>query len=209
MRKLLSLILLSPLLVGAFEFTAKVVGVTDGDTITVLRQSTQHKIRLMHIDAPEGHQAFGVKSKQALSNKVFGKVVTIRWAEHDRYKRILDEVYISKRHINAEMVTEGMAWHYKQYSKDKGIAQSELKARAAKTGLWADKNAIAPWDFRRGGAVKQPNNPAANNAVFVTATGKKYHREGCRFLSKSKIPIPLQRAIKAYGACSKCAPPTK
>mgnify|MGYP001131835056 FL=1 len=71
-------ILLLALTAQAFEFTGKVVGVTDGDTLTVLYQGKkQYKIRLQHIDCPESAQDFGTKAKQALSKKVFGKVVTI------------------------------------------------------------------------------------------------------------------------------------
>ncbi len=58
--------------------TGKVVGVSDGDTITVLDASNQqHKIRLDGIDAPESNQDFGARAKQSLSDLVFGKTVTV------------------------------------------------------------------------------------------------------------------------------------
>ena len=64
------------------------MGVTDGDTITVLLESKkQYKIRLQHIDCPETRQSFGSKAKQFLSQKVFGKNVTVKWDEMGRYKR--------------------------------------------------------------------------------------------------------------------------
>lgn len=48
------------------------VGVPDGDTITVLDAlKHQQKIRLSGIDAPEGGQAFGNRSKEALSDCAF------------------------------------------------------------------------------------------------------------------------------------------
>ena len=68
----------------AFEFSGKVVGVSDGDTITVLYGKKQYKIRLLHIDCPESSQAFGTKAKQALSSKIFGKTVTVKWKEKDQ-----------------------------------------------------------------------------------------------------------------------------
>ena len=43
--------------------------------------------------------------------------------------------------------------------------------------------------------------------VYVTRTGKKYHRDGCRFLSRSKIPMSLKEAAARYGPCSVCRPP--
>jgi len=94
----------------ANQLAGKVVGVTDGDTITVLDgANTQYKIRLAGIDAPERGQVFGTKSKQALSDKVFGKQVRVDWTEHDRYQRIIGEVYVGDRWINLELVQEGWA----------------------------------------------------------------------------------------------------
>ena len=121
---------------SAFEFTGKVVGVTDGDTITVLLESKkQYKVRLQHIDCPESRQPFGFKAKQFLSQKVFGKNVTVKWDKMDRYKRILGNVYLGKEWVNLELVKEGLAWHYKFYSKDKTMAAAETKAKAAKLGI--------------------------------------------------------------------------
>ena len=146
MKQFLLLTLLLAFTASAFEFTVKVVSVADGDTITVLAEGNkqQHKIRFQHIDCPESTQAFGAKAKQALSEKVFGKTVTVKWKEMDRYKRILGDVYLDQRWINAEMVQNGMAWHYKFYSKDATIAAAETKARAAKLGIWSQANPTPP-----------------------------------------------------------------
>ena len=43
--------------------------------------------------------------------------------------------------------------------------------------------------------------------VYVTKSGKKYHRDGCGALKKSKIAISLEEAEKSYAPCSKCNPP--
>ena len=138
MKQVLLLTLLLAFTASAFEFTGKVVGVTDGDTITVLYQGNkQYKIRLQHIDCPEAAQDFGSKAKKALSAKVFGQVVTIKWDEMDRYKCTLGDVYIDKRWINLELVSECMAWHYKYYSKYATMAVAEIMARAAKLGIWS------------------------------------------------------------------------
>ena len=146
MKPALLLTLLLTLTASAFEFTGKVVGVTDGDTITVLAEGNkQYKVRLQHIDCPETRQPFATKGKQSLSSKMFGKIVTVKWDEMDRYKRILGEVYIGKRWINVELVSEGMACHYKFFSKDKTMAAAETKARAAKLGIWSQPNPTAPW----------------------------------------------------------------
>ncbi|MGB0587873.1 MAG: thermonuclease family protein [Limisphaerales bacterium] len=196
----------------AFEFNGKVIAVADGDTVTVLYNGNQqHKIRLLHIDCPESTQPFGTKAKTTLSGKIFGKTVTVKWTEMDKYKRILGDIYFGKRWINQEMVQEGMAWHYKFFSKDATIAAAETKAKASKLGVWSQANPVAPWDFRRGGGASNrgpPEKGTANTQVFITATGKKYHREGCRSLAKSKFASTLAKAKSAgLGPCKVCNPP--
>ena len=196
---------------SAFEFTGKVVSVADGDTITVLYGKKEYKIRFQHIDCPESSQAFGTKAKQVLSNKVFGKTVTVRWTEKDRYERILGDIHIGQRWINAEMVNEGMAWHYKFFSKDATIAAAQTKAKAGKVGLWSQPDPVAPWEFRRkksSTSKAPPQKGTATTKVFTTKSGKKYHRDGCNSLSKSKFATLLSKVKAAgYAPCKSCNPP--
>ena len=51
------------------------------------------------------------------------------------------------------------------------------------------------------------NDDTQGVMVYVTRTGKKYHRASCSYLSKSKIPISLSEARGQYGSCSRCRPP--
>jgi len=132
-----------------------VVGVQDGDTITVLDSSNEnHRIRLQGIDAPEKGQAFGSKSGQTLSQAVFDRVVTVEWSKHDRYGRIVGKVLLDGHDICVEQVSAGMAWHYKYYQDEQTLedrklyAEVEDSARSAKLGLWIDPDPIPPWDFR-------------------------------------------------------------
>jgi endonuclease YncB( thermonuclease family) len=134
----------------------RVVGVADGDTVTVLdAQKKQHRIRLVGIDAPESKQAFGQKSKDQLARWVHGQEVRIEHTKTDRYNRILGKVWLEDRDINLAMIEAGMAWYYKQFSRDLTPAdrnlyeQAELAARQQQLGLWADADPQAPWDFRR------------------------------------------------------------
>jgi len=77
------------LALNAHAFTGKVVGVSDGDTITVLRDRTQVKVRLLEIDAPEKAQAFGAKSKESLSEMCFGKTAAQDQRRLDYFPRKL------------------------------------------------------------------------------------------------------------------------
>ena len=143
------------LAIQAATLVGKVVGISDGDTIKVLDSNkTEHKIRLMGIDAPEKSQAFGSASKQALSNYIYQREVTVEYKKKDRYQRILGKVVLDKQDICLTMISDGMAWHYKDYEKEQSkidrdlYRQAELKAREAKIGLWQDSKAIEPSSFR-------------------------------------------------------------
>lgn len=138
-------------------FSATVVGIADGDTVTVLDSAKrQHKIRLMGTDAPEKDQAFGNRSKQSLSTLAHGQTVSVEWSKTDRYGRLVGKLLSAKgTDINLEQVKRGMAWHYKDYQREQSpedrvsYAAAEEEARESRRGLWADPNPIAPWQFRR------------------------------------------------------------
>ncbi len=68
----------------AADFTGRVVGVSDGDTITVLSKGKPERIRLHGIDCHEKRQAFGNRAKQFTSALVFGKTVTVQVMDRDR-----------------------------------------------------------------------------------------------------------------------------
>lgn len=134
----------------AETISAKVVGVADGDTLTVLIDGrTQLKVRLLEIDAPENRQAFGNRSKQSLSDMCFGKQARVESSGIDRYGRTLGRVYCAGVDSNAEQVKRGMAWVYDRYVKDRSLYAVQESARGARVGLWADVNPIPPWEFRR------------------------------------------------------------
>jgi micrococcal nuclease len=136
---------------AAYPFTieGQVVAITDGDTIKVLRDQKQYKIRLNGIDAPEKAQAFGQKSKAYLSSLVFGKNVSVIVRDTDRYGRYVGDVMLDGRSANAAMVAAGLAWFYAAYSKDQSLARLEREARAQRLGLWADTAPTPPWKYRR------------------------------------------------------------
>jgi endonuclease YncB( thermonuclease family) len=157
LRKLLALAMLFISCgLSAATIQGKVVGVADGDTLTLLdANNTQHKIRLQGIDAPEKAQAFGLKSKQVLHKLVHSKHVTVEFQKKDKYGRTVGKVVLNGLDVCLEQIKFGMAWHYKQYQSEQPnddletYAQAELTARAQALGLWKDKSTIPPWEFRR------------------------------------------------------------
>lgn len=139
-----------------------VVGVTDGDTITVLDATrNQHKIRLAGIDAPESGQPFGQRSRQYLASIAFQKRVAVEWAKRDRYGRIVGKVLVNGNDVNVRLVQAGLAWHYKAYQKEQSssdamlYADAESEAREQRLGLWRDARPVPPWEWRK--AKKGPS----------------------------------------------------
>lgn len=126
-----------------------VVGVADGDTLTVLDGQQQIKVRMAEIDAPEKKQPFGARSKQSLSDMCFGKQAEIRAQARDRYGRTVARVTCAGVDANAEQVRRGLAWVYRQYARDKALYVLEDEARADRRGLWADSDPTPPWEWRR------------------------------------------------------------
>jgi endonuclease YncB( thermonuclease family) len=135
--------------------TGEVVAVADGDTITVLSEGVQHKIRLLGIDAPEKSQAFGNQSKQSLADMVFRKTVAVEYNKRDKYNRIVGKVLLEDNDLNIEQIKRGLAWHYKKYEKEQELADRSIYANEEyiasqdKRGLWAEPKHIPPWEFRK------------------------------------------------------------
>ena len=136
----------------AEDFTGKVVSITDGDTVTILTDNKQTKVRLAEIDTPEKNQPYGKKAKKALSDFIFGKTVRIEVDTIDRYGRVVGKIFLNDLNINKEMVKAGHAWVYDKYAKDKTLFALEKNAKENQLGLWAlpEGERIAPWQWRSG-----------------------------------------------------------
>jgi endonuclease YncB( thermonuclease family) len=161
------------------DFSGKVVGVSDGDTITVLRERTPVKVRLYGIDCPESGQDFGSRAKLFTSELVFGKVVTVIPHDTDRYGRtVADVVLPDGRSLNQELVKAGLAWWYRKYAPNIGtLSQLEREARDAQRGLWSQPNPVPPWEWRD----QKRALPAELSGKFIAnSRSHVYHKPGCR-----------------------------
>lgn len=149
----------------ADSINGRVVGISDGDTITVLRDKEQVKIRLSGIDAPEKAQAFGNVAKQRMADMVFSKDVRVDSRKKDKYGRTIGRVWVVSAECKATdcpktldagmaLLTMGLAWHYKQYAKEQPEEEreqysfAEFEARTKKVGLWSDPKPVPPWEWR-------------------------------------------------------------
>ncbi|MCX9158142.1 thermonuclease family protein [Niveibacterium sp. 24ML] len=134
----------------------RVVGVHDGDTITVLSaDQVQHKIRLAGIDAPELGQPWGQNARRTLSGLVFGQQVEVLTSKRDRYQREVGKVLRAGKDINLAVLDAGMAWWYREYAKEQApsdraaYARAEADAAGDQRGFWADRDPVPPWEWRR------------------------------------------------------------
>ncbi len=163
------------------QLSGKVVGITDGDTLTVLVDRKPVKVRLAEIDTPERGQPWASKAKQALSAKVYGQVVRVEVTDTDRYGRSVGHVYLGDRHINREMIREGHAWAYRKYLEDQSLLEDEKAAREAREGLWGlpEAERAPPWEWRAAnrGRTSREVTPAGEPGRSFTCGTKRYCRE--------------------------------
>ncbi len=135
---------------AAGELVGQVVSVHDGDTLTVLVDRRQVKVRLAEIDAPELGQPFGTRSRQSLGDLCARKQAVVADRGLDRYGRTLARVTCGGIDANAEQVRRGWAWVFIRYApKDSPLYRLEAKAKRDKRGLWADDEPVPPWEWRR------------------------------------------------------------
>ena len=136
---------------GAAEVQrGRVVSIADGDTLTLLVERRQIKVRLADIDAPERRQAYGTRSRQSLAQLCHGKPAELNARERDRYGRTVGRVTCAGTDANAEQVARGMAWVFERYAaRDSPLYGLQREARVDRRGLWADPHAVPPWEYRR------------------------------------------------------------
>lgn len=132
----------------------------DGDTLRVERDGQELKIRMCGIDSPELKQAGGIEAREHLRSLVAqgDGAIGVVPIEKDRYGRTVSDLFVirpdgSEIHLNSQMVADGYAYHYKQYSdscpQPVVLDIAEKQAEAAGAGLWQNPNAEKPWDFRK------------------------------------------------------------
>lgn len=197
----------------AADLVGRVVGVQDGDSITVLVGGREQiKVRLDGIDAPENGQEFSRNAKEGLSRLVFGQDITLRVTGKDRYERTLGTVYAAGVNVNLQLVRNGLAWHYKKYSDDPELAEAENQARAGRVGLWAGFAPIPPWEYRElkrtpqgitSTADDEPTTPGTASASYWLNTSSNVrHNSSCRWFGKtSKGRACSAKEGKPCGMC--------
>lgn len=207
---------------SAWAWQGKVVGVTDGDSVTILHDGRREEIRLYGVDCPEKHQDFGQKSKEFTSSQVFGKQVEVLPITQDRYRRTVAIVSLNGLVLNREIIEEGCGWVYGQYctrAECQEWTQLEKRARAAKVGLWSIPNPIPPWDFRHGKrtpyvARTEESRSSINSqqATFFhgNLSSRIFHAPSCRYYDCKNCTAVFKSREEAiqtgFRPCKVCNP---
>lgn len=196
----------------ADTWSGKVIGVSDGDTITVLKNKTPVKIRLYGIDTPESGQAYGNKATKYMKKLVSRKTVQVTEYDIDKYGRSVSVVKAGSINVNRSMIQAGYAWQYRKYCKESFChewLELESNVRSAKTGLWADKNAQPPWEWRK---LQRSNTTGKKVGGLYHGNSKSYvvHSSRCQYFNCKNCTVPfgsLEAAIKAgYRRHKQCIP---
>ncbi len=182
----------------------QVIRVIDGDTIKVDVDGIHEKVRLIGIDTPETKdprkpvQYFGLEAAQYTDRHLRNKTVRLEFDQNNahighrgRYGRLLAYVYVGGELFNLQIIRDGYAHAYTKYpfSMMEEFRQAEREAQRAERGLWS--------------SVTAPSG----KMVYITSTGSKYHRDGCRFLDKSKVEANIERVLDlGYEPCKVCKP---
>jgi len=189
----------------ADNFSGKIIGVHDGDTATLLTSDhVSIKIRLASIDAPEANQSFGQKSKQSLSEMVFGREVVVEKETIDKYGRTVGVIFLGDTNINQMQLARGFAWVYRKYSNDASLLALEENAKRNKLGLWQDANPTPPWEFRHGSAMNNPPSINSNcgpkkycSQMTSCAEALEYLKCGLSSLDRNGDGVPCNKICTA------------
>ena len=183
-----------------------VLRIIDSDTVEIDYRGEVTDVRLIGVDTPEtvhprkAVEAYGKEASNFTRNLLLGESVYLRFdgEQTDRYGRLLAYLYRAPDglFVNLEIVRQGYGHAYTDFPfKHLALFRHYgTKAREAGKGLY-------------GTPQERPKEPGETGQVYITRTGKKYHLDGCRSLSKSKIPISLVDAKQKYSPCSRCNPP--
>lgn len=161
----------------AATIEGRVVGITDGDTFTLLTPDLrQIKVRVAEIDAPERGQPYASRSRQRLADLIFHKEVTVDVQVVDRYNRPVGRPMVGDMDVTVEMIRSGAAWVYRSYSDDAELYELERTAKAERRGLWSLPafERVSPWDYRHG---VRPADRSAGAAPAFKCGSKTYCRE--------------------------------
>ncbi len=187
---------------------ATVVSVTDGDTIKVRIGDKIETVRIIGYNAPETNQPFGDKASLYLKTLLEGREVILESDVQatDKYGRRLYHVWVPQVLVGELMLLSGLGQimtippnvrHVEHFQR------VQTAARSVGLGIWSVPFPTTTQER----ATQKKATQEGSDIVYITRTGTKFHRAGCRYLRYSAIPIRRSEAIaQGYSPCSVCRP---
>ena len=187
-------LLLLLLATSVFAWSGKVVNVSAGDIVKVVRVDTgkQVKIRLAGIDSPERLQAYGLEARNYVAGLIVGEIVEVEIVGSDRDGRMLGYIWLDGKDINLKIIVAGYAWLYRQYapaSKRRAAKyhNAEVSAKIRQAGLWQDSEPEPPWQWRQTHRWNRKKGVATSSSDVVVGRyhgnieTRIFHKPGCEF----------------------------
>jgi len=196
------------------------VRVVDGDTIVL---DGGERVRYIGIDTPETKhpskpvQWMGREASAANRRLVEGRRVRLEYdvERKDRYGRTLAYVWVGHVMVNERLVRAGYAkvsTYPPNVKHTDRFLRAQRKAKEAGRGLWGDgatpaNDPILAVDDGQLNVEDDSTPPSSGRTVYITRTGERFHRGGCRYLRRSRIPCVLKDAIaRGLAPCRVCRP---
>ena len=168
-RRLAGAIIIGTLLAGVRTASAEtlegyIVSISDGDTLTLLVDRQQHRIRVAGIDAPEHFQPFGNRSRTNLSRYAYSQDARAECYKKDIYGRDVCRVWVKpldcpncgkSLDLGLAQISDGMAWWDRNHMDEQSEEEqgryegAETMAKLRRFGLWRDTKPVPPWAWRR------------------------------------------------------------
>lgn len=137
---------------GAESFTGTIKKIIDGDSLLLSTGTKNIEIRLYGIDCPEYRQPYSRAAKKYVKAWVSGSRVRVLPYYNDTYGRSISLVFMGERVLNADLIDAGLAWVHPAYCHKwicREWKEMEKRARQEKRGLWQERKAIPPWQWKR------------------------------------------------------------
>ena len=195
------LLLLAALNVQAAMFSARVIGVHDGDTFTVLRNGVLVDVRISAVDCPEkkayfgkgGVQPFGKQAAEFTERLLKGKVVALEEIGLDRNRIACIVTLPDGRRLGREILAAGYGWLDPRYSKDAQLLKVQEAAKKAKHGLWVNSNPVEPWVWRkRLYTGKVVDGRVRIAALLPNPSGEDWGNEQVTLVNVTNKPVSLR-----------------
>jgi micrococcal nuclease len=211
-RKVLSIILsISFIFVSLNQIanaqTGKLIGISDGDIVTVLDKKIPVKVCLYKIDCPEGGQD--------TSKMVSGKTVTMKAYDNDTYVRTVAEILSNGKTLNEEPIKGDYVWIYPKYHKTSVYQHCtlyEVEVINNKIDLSNHTDPMPLWDFKQDKSILNTNFKEMASGIYYRGNTQSFifHKSNCRHFNCkncTKIFQSREEAISAgYRPCKICKP---